>query len=406
MLYELNKLSKSELLLNDYLLEDNQNPEANILLANINYWKGHFKTAREKVAVVLNAYPNNEKALAILKDINIYSAPYLKLDADFASDNQPLEKIGYNLETGWNNSWLFSPVFQASSYSFNSNEIIYNSFWMQLSNKILFGHSGFALNLKAGIFKHPGVIDPIFTGTAAVSQKLSKSLTLSACTEKIPYQYTIKSIEMPVMQQLSNLALNLNKNNKWLGKAAYELQQFDDANKLQTAYIWALIPLLHRQSFKFKAGYAFSYANADNNAFTLSKPLSTIIAAYKSGNTVPGVYIPYFTPNNQIINSVVTSFDIMFSKNLSFTLNANIGVLAYSNIPELVLTKNQGNNYSIIKSYNKQTFLPGGIQSEIKLKLSDRLTLSGIYEYSRLSFYTINKGSMALKYAFINEKKK
>ncbi|MES2795405.1 MAG: hypothetical protein V4683_05530 [Bacteroidota bacterium] len=406
MLYELNKLPKAELVLNEYLLTDPQNPEANILLANINYWKGHLKKAREKLMIVLIPFPNNPMALAILNEINLVCTPTLKLNGDFASDSQPLERAGIQAEAGWYQSWLFSPTFQVNGNRFNSTDGNNNSLWMQLGNKIFLGYSGFSLGFKAGLFNHPAESKSLITTAISVNQKITKSIFINIGTEKIPYQYTTSSVSIPVMQQLSSLAIHLNKNDRWLAKAAYELQQFEDNNQIQTAYAWALAPILHKKYVKLKGGFVFSYANSVNNTFISINPINQIIGTNTPGDLIKGYYKPYFTPNNQIINSLLVSFEIQLSKRILITSNNNIGVFANADNPQLLFSKNQGNSYSIIKSYYKQSYSPMNFQTEIKIKLSDRLALSGLYEYNRLLFYTLSKSSVGLKYALINEKKK
>ena len=400
MLYEMNKLQRAELLLNGYVMTNPQSPEANILLAYINYWKGHFQPAREKVAVVLAAFPDNKAALAFLKDIQIVTAPYLKLGADFASDDQPLKKTSYNIEAGWYKSWLFSPVVQANTYHFNTNDSTYNTVWARLGNKISFGNTGFSLSFKAGVFDHPAAAKAIFTGGGSVTQKITKLLSLYASTEKIPYQYTSASASIPVTQQFTGFGINFNKSDKCLGMAAYELQHYDDTNKIQTMYVWALIPIIHKQHFKLKAGYAFSHANADNNTFTSSQPLNTLISTTAPGSIVAGYYNPYFTPNNQTLNSILALVEIHLSKKVSFSLDGKVGVLTSSNNPELVFTRNSGNMFGIDKSYYKQSYTPIEFQSAINIKLSDRLTFISKYEYKKLLFYSINQGTISIKYAF------
>ncbi|MGZ4048644.1 MAG: tetratricopeptide repeat protein, partial [Bacteroidia bacterium] len=225
LLFETNKLSHAELLLNNYLKSDPKNPEANILLAEINYWKGHIKTAKEKINVVLQQYPDNANALAVLQEINSSSAPYVSAGYDYASDDQPLQKATLNAKFGWYQSWLFSPLIEADAYNFTLNEGSYNSSWLQAGNKIFFGNSGFSMNFKGGLFKHPAESNVIFTGSGMIAQKISKSLSFSAGTGRMPYLYTTTSILTSVMQQLSDVAINLDKSNKWLGKAAWQLQK-------------------------------------------------------------------------------------------------------------------------------------------------------------------------------------
>lgn len=407
MLFETGRLSHSQLLLEDYKSHDPGNAEVNILLAQLYYWSGHIQTAKERIQDVLKPYPDNPTALNILKEIKNVTAPYIRMRGIYTSDDQPLQSTGAELEGGWYRSWLLSPKFQIIYNYFTLPDSVFNSLWIQLGNKISFGNSGFSLNATGGIFKHHiNDNNSRLTCNIIISQKLSNSISLEASTAERPYQYSSTSVRIPVMQKFSGIALNLNKGNKWMGRAAYEIQKFEDDNKIQTIYLWLLAPIINKNNFSLKGGYAFNHSNADRNTFTSIKSLNSIIQTTVVGGLVDGYYNPYFTPNNQTIHSLLASVGITLSDKINFTSRLNVGVLASADNPDLILNKNQNNNYSINKVYGKLSYTPIDFQNELFIHLSDQITLSGLYGYSKLLFYTVNQGAIQLKYAFIHEKKK
>ncbi|MGI8584614.1 MAG: hypothetical protein ACR2KX_20690, partial [Chitinophagaceae bacterium] len=405
MLFETGKLSHSQVLLEDYKLHDPGNAEVNILLARLNYWSGHNQIAKERIQDILKPYPDNPTALSILNEINNATAPYVKLGGIYTSDDQPLKSTGAQIEAGWYKSWILNPKLQVFYNHFTLPDSVFNSFWIQLGNKISFGNSGFALNTTAGIFKHhTDDNESRLTYNFIISQKVSNFISLEASTAERPYQYSSTSVRIPVMQKFSGVALNLNKANNWLGRAAYEIQKFEDDNKIQTVYLWVLAPIINKNNFTLKGGYAFNHSNADKNTFTSIKPLNSVVQTTAVGNPVEGYYNPYFTPNNQSIHSLLASVGIKLSDKVNFSSKLNIGVAASADNPDLTLNKNQ-TTYSINKTYTRQSYTPVDFQNELLLHLSDQITLSGLYGYTKLLFYTVNQGAIQLKYAFINEKK-
>ena len=406
MLWELKKLARAEALLTEYLLHDRQHAEANMMLAYIIYWNGQNHAAKEKLDIVLNAFPGNEEALALLKQIETATAPYIKTGGHYASDDQPLKTSGFSAEAGWYRSWLLSPVIQFNSVHAVLNNTNYNSVWVQAGNKISFKHTGLSFNFKGGVFNHPTADNTILTGAASLSLKLSNAISLNAGTERMPYQYTTTSIKIPVMQQHSVVAIHFNKNKKWLGKAAFELVGFDDNNKIKTFYVWSLLPLFDNKNVSLKAGYAFNYSNADDNVFTPTQSISAIVASTAPGSQVAGYYNPYFSPCKQTVHSMLAYAGLRFSKNVQFTSRASIGFAANALQPTLTFTKNQANNFSVEKTYANQKYTPLEFNNEISISLSDRFTTAIMHEYGSLLFYTVNRGSIHLKYAFLHDKKK
>ena len=406
MLWELNKLSKADAVLNEYLLYDGQNAEANILLAYINYWNDQIKTAKEKLDKVLTTSPGNEQALALLNEIIVATAPYVKSGGHFASDDQPLKTSGLSAEAGWYKSWLLSPIIQFNSQQAVLKNTTYNSSWLQAGNKISFKHSGLSLHLKGGIFNHPTAANTLLTGAASLSLKVSGAITLNAGTERMPYQYTSTSIQIRVMQQHSVFAIQLNKNKKWLGKAAFELEGFDDGNKIQTFYVWSLLPFLDKKNIKLKAGYSFNYSNANKNVFTPTQSMGTIIANTAPGSQLAGYYNPYFSPSNQTVHALLVYAGLQLSKNVHFTSRASVGIVASANQPQLIFAKDQGNISFVDKSYYLQKYTPHEFNNELSIRFTDRLSTAIMYEYNSLLFYTINRGSLHLKYVFLHDKKK
>ena len=400
-LFNLNKLSKARAILDDYMKTDSSNAEANIMRAYIDLWNGHMAAAKRRSLLLLKLYPGNADAEAILDKVRYYTAPYLKASAGFSSDDQPRRGEEYSFETGVYRSFLLAPVAQASIYNFHSLDSTYRSLWVRLKNTIQTG-SGFSLVFGGGIFQQASTNTSHFTGNISLSQVVAKRFSLNAGFEKLPYQYSLASLKKAVINGVTSLAVGYNKDDKWLAKAGYEQQHFEDDNNIGSSYFWLLAPMVHKNNFSLKAGYAFSFANSDQNKFINKESLSKLMGSTPLHGTVGGVYDPYFTPQNQTIHSLLASVKIGLSKNATITSRASIGVSAKADNPNLTLEKH-ANQFFIQKQYATISYTPVTWVTELQAGLSKKLFIGINYTFDQLLFYTSNQGSLQLKYLFLHE---
>lgn len=399
ILFNLNKMTKARQFLDTYVKHDSLNAEANILLSYIDFWQGHIQAAKKRSLFLLQHYPGNAEAQDILKQIRYNTSPYLKTGIDFLSDDQPRDGVNYTIEGGVYKSWFFSPVLQATIYQFNATDSIYNSSWFRIKNTIQ-GASGFSLVFGGGLFHHGAARSTHVTGSVEAAQVIAKRFSLNAGYEKKPYQYTIASLKNMVLEAVSSFSLSYNKNDKWLGKSGYESHHFKDDNKVNTFYFWLLAPLLHKNGFSLKGGYAYSYAHADKNNLIPGQPLNKIISSTALHGPVQGMYDPYFTPQNQMIHSLLASIRIGLSKTASFASRASISISATADNPGLTLEK-KANQFYIEKKYETTKYNPSTWVSELQVGLSKKFFISANYTLEHLLFYTNNQGGIQLKYLFL-----
>jgi hypothetical protein len=363
----------------------------------INLWNGKIGFAEKKATQLLQKYPGNAEAKDIISQVNNYTIPYIKTGIEIFSDDQPLKGQVYHAEAGVYKSWLFAPTAQAAYYRFNEADSSFHSTWLQVANTVQLGLKS-KVKLQGGIFQQNGNQSAL-TGGVEVSQKIARHFLVQAALEKRPYQYAISSIKNLVMENVSTISLSYNRNDKWLGKAAYELFSYKDANKIQTAYLWALAPVISRSHFSLSAGYAFRYADAMDNHFSSKKPLSEVITSGPYEN-IPGVYTPYFTPENQMVHAALLSVKISPSKKFEFSSRASIGLSGKADNPYLWLGKS-GSQLFFQKGYAEVDFMQANLVNELRVSVSDRFSVTANHSYDKLLYYRSHKGSIALKYLFL-----
>jgi hypothetical protein len=399
MMYQLNKFSKARQLLKDYLIFDSTHQETIKMLAYIDLWTGHITAAKKKAASLERLQPGNADADYILQQIADYTAPYIKLQGAAYSDDQPLQRQSFEPEAGVYKSWLFSPYIKASLYSFDADQV-YKTSWIEAGNKISLASSKTDLEFSAGYFQANNYNGEM-SWKAKLVQKISPSFSVDAATQKKPYQYTLASIKNPFLYQVTELGLNFVRKSRWLGRAAYQNQSFGDSNSVYTVYAWLLAPLLQKVKFSLKAGYAFSYADAEVNTF---KPKQTTAIPPMQNTPINGVYDPYFTPSKQTVHSLLASLDITFSRRVSFSSNLNVGVYANAYQPSYFVDRNGLGPFFINKKYDNYSYTPVTLSAELKTNLSQNFIINTIYNYNSLIFFKSHFINLQIKYLFLHAK--
>ncbi len=258
---------------------------------------------------------------------------------------------------------------------------------------------------KAGVFKTSWTNGVSLTGALEFNQKLSKAITLSGSIDRSPYFYTVRSLSTRVVQTNYTVFLGREVINSWNGKAAYNVQQFNDHNLVKSFSVWFLLPVVKSPSFKVDLGYAFYFADAKSNAYVNDKSLNEITSLYYPGYTITGVYDPYFTPQNQQIHSVLGNLTFLPARSLKFSLKSNTGLYAVMDNPYFFLNYDKGHQLALYKGYHPLKYFPLEIRTAIGWTLSKKIVLEGEYIYRKTIFFNSNSVSAGLKINFWNDKK-
>lgn len=386
----------------EVLKSDSLHAEANVMVAYMDLWSGKMKTARQRAQFILHHYPGNTDAATILQQVNEWTAPYIKAGVGFQSDDQPKKGSITGVEAGVYLSRFFSPAMEMQWSKFDVKNRKYSSVLFRGRNKFSFG--GFGLTLGAGVFHHAAANENSLTWLVQLQQKIGGALTAEAEFEKRPYQYSVASVMQPLLEHFSSLGISLNIKNKWLGRAAWQSQSFDDDNKINTVYAWLVAPVVSAKSFNLKLGYSFSSANADENRFVSAAPVEELSATTPVNSFVAGVYDPYFTPANQQVHALLGSISLPLSKHFVFNTRVGYGFSASADNPQIQLAQNMGNGYYLRKTYAPTSYTPVEWVSSLQVLASKQLSFDLEYNYQQLLFYTNQSGMLYLKYKLLHGK--
>lgn len=402
LLYNTGNITTSEKYLLNYQQTDSLHAETNLMLAHIWFWQGRFKEAAGLTKNIVKTYPDQQDALNLLNEINFIRAVYVKVNAATLSDDQPLSSQQVTVETGACRSAFFAPKLKLTSFNFQTDQQSSFNWWLQTGNTFSSGKNGLSLSLVGGLFQSTGTIN--VTGEVLLSKKIGRFVTADAMVAYKPYQLTVAAARKAVMQTVYAGSFQYNQNNKWIGKAIYEVQQFPDNNQIYTAYAWLSAPIIHKEKFLLHTGYAFAWQTTAKNKAMYKEPLPPLAVIYNNGLQVQTVYDPYFTPLNQFVNSLLLSTKIFISKKVAFSLRGSFGFLAQAEVPYYYVQFTPP-QYQLNKDFTVHQFNPAELFAGLELQPGKQFQLQFNYQYNAVLFYKLHQGSIQLNYRFYHEKK-
>ncbi|GAA4467616.1 hypothetical protein GCM10023189_51620 [Nibrella saemangeumensis] len=409
MLFELGRMKRAEDLLNDYLPHDPRHAETHMLLTYVDLWQGNSQAARNRIAQLRLWYPDNKDIETLAGTVYAQTGTTFRAGCSYRADDQPLRKVSYTLEAGRADTWWFSPVVRFRMDNFTVSTTTYTTQWLQAGNTVTLGRMGLTVQGSAGLFtaRYPGKKNGTgagdqavseLTGSLQVTQKLTPSLFLELGGDRQPYQYTIASIQTPLLPYVAQASLRLNKADAWLGKAGYEVQQFRRTGRVTTAYGWLLAPLLTTKRVDLKAGYAITYTDADRSTFVPALSLNSILTNYRPDTPIRGVYDPYFSPANQLVNALLASARLRVVKGVELSAKANAGIWASAGNAYLYLDNGPGNTVVLNRDFGTMRYHPVVLEGDLRVTCSRHISLQASYTYSSLFFYKSHQASVDLKY--------
>ena len=400
-LFEYNKLSQARVLLNKAFTQDAQNLETIRMLGYIDLWAGRIANATTKAALLEQLQPGNSYAADILQTISNYTTPVLTLNGGMFSDDQPLKRYTFDGEAAVYRSWLFAPYIGATLHQFDLGEAKLRTAWIRAGNKFYISSTKTNAEISVGAFRarerNIGT-----TYKLKLIQKISSSFSFDVSHEKKPYQYTLASIRRPFVYTLSDLGLDFNRKNRWLGRAAYQHQNFADTNSVSTVYAWLLAPVFIKKNVSIKAGYGYSNSDAKENNFRPKQ----INGTPTLGDRIEGIYDPYFTPFDQTTHSLLASVNYSFTKKVSLASNMSFGLAASAYQPYHVLEGNNLGQLFINKAYSIYNYNPVEFSTDLKAIVSRSCSINFIYQYNSLIFFKSHFVNLQIKYLFLNAKQK
>ncbi|NOY51045.1 MAG: hypothetical protein GXO88_10860 [Chlorobi bacterium] len=400
MLFDKGNYEYSQRLLDVYTSEYDSVAGAESLLGISNYYIGDFVDAERHLKKSLFIEPNDKRTREVYSEVRQIVRPWLKIDGSYMYDSQLLRQITPRIEGGFYKSHFLNLSFLLSGRNFSTDSINTTFIDFRLQNSFILPKAGFSAKVSAGLFSFTPYDQTEFTWSVSVKQKIAKWASLSAGAEKSLYTYTVASIAKPFTRNLYNFSAEWDKNNGWNIKTGYIGEFFPDSNNVQTFYAWALSPSIKFSVFELKFGYAFNYANSKENRYIAEGSLDHIVGNWVDGQSIKGVYDPYFTPKDQFSNSVLANLDIKQGKKTDIKLYASVGFYARAMNPYLYLNKKNSGKLEIRRDFYQESFTPLDMGINFNYNLSNNTVLSANYRYLQTFYFNSNDFNIGLKIFF------
>lgn len=397
ILYETKQYAKAQAVLKPLLQLAPGNVEVLTMLGIMQYQEGHLPQAAGYLRQVLVTYPTNPTATAFAEKIRVARAPYLQLYTTYRTDDQPLTWLENKLEAGSYRSALLAPSLQAVLWNTRDSlggfrqhvEVLAGNKSSLLGQKL-------TVQLQAGVFKHAARQAPAAVGSATLLYKLPKGLALEAGGSRSPYFFTIASSRAAVLYSQVYGALLFQHTKGWQGRAQATEAYFAGGNRLVGLSAWVLSRALALGPVYVKGGYSFGYNDALYNTYA---PVLSAAQAAAAGQPVAGTYGAYFTPNQQLIHSLLLNADAKAGSRCWLSLKGSVGVVAHARNPYLFLNSDQAGLF-IDKGFYTERYTPFEVKGQVSYSLAKHLGLEGGYVHTKAFFYTANQAFTNLKYSF------
>jgi tetratricopeptide (TPR) repeat protein len=404
-LTDLGEFDKAVLIFNLYLTYDSDASDAHEGLAKIAYWETNYETALNETDKVLKMQPNNASVSDLRNDIMVAKSPWLKIDLGGYQDDQPMQRISPSVESGFMVDPLANLYFGLNAPVFLIDKKTYIAPWIFAGDKMIFARAGSELNINAGIIELP---TSKFSGTGDLQlhKTFAKHLVLSVQAAHQPYLNTRSNMDNPIMQLHYSFATEWNDPKSWQGRASFDVNHFyTEGNFIYTASAWVMTPPLVLSVFDFRAGYGYNYSTSKESRFVSTKSVSEIVADWETDTEIPGVYNPYFTPNQQSVHSAILAIVIHPVKSFSFGGKVNAGFYSKTDNPYLYLDKDAEENIVIERGFSRMFFHPVEANAYINARLCPTTNIKLEYIFMRTNFYTSNYVGLTINISFCNEKK-
>lgn len=372
------------------------------LYAQLSYWEGNYKKASIYLEKALDRDNGKPEWYSLRDQLDIARAPKVSLYSSYITDNQPLTAVVSTLRFEKYFSRLLSLYINCDEYHFLQDKVS-DAPWITIGDKLFFPKAGLQINAGGGVFKFPVKNETGWSGHLGVTKKISQQFNLELTGDHVPYFDSKTSIDTNITATKLSAILNWHKRS-WIGQAAFMTSLYDSNVYVYTAYGWIMAPIATFSFGQLLMGYSASYSNSNVNSYIPVNSLNEIVANFTPNQSIAGIYSPYFTPNNQIINSALLSLNMTLSKHVSILISGDIGYGTINN-PYLFLDKNSAGTLFINKGYSMESFVPADATVGFNYHIDKTWLIQAKYVYRNTYFFTSNYGSLGIEKNFLHRKK-
>lgn len=399
---------RAKKLLIKYLSFDDMNTEAITSMARISYWQCDYNNALSELKKIQPVEIHSKEITSFKQEIQIAKSPWISIKESYLSDDQPLQGLTSELQGGIYLHPLSSLHFLMQVPVFITGNETSQAYRVQVGNKSVIGKAKMEIEAGLGLVKFPVKRAITWTGNLAIDKVFIRHLKISFMAGRNPYFYTLSSIDKRIVDNHGSLKLGWNDLNSWNGEASYDVHQFPlDNNYLNGFSAWGFAPPIKFSVVELRFGYSYNYSTSQKNHFAPEQSLSDILANWDPSAQIKGIYIPYFTPQDQSVHSILAGIGISPGKIVKLNINAGFGFYATAQIPYIFLDSNK--TVSAIEFKNdfvREHFFPVQVNAALSVAASGTVRLRVEYSYNKTYYFNSHYAGIGLTINFWNGRKK
>ncbi len=397
MLFNYKHYKEAEKLLVEYTSANPDSDNAQILLGKIYYYNHQFSDAYTHLQKAVRINPNDKNTAHLYQEVYRIISPQLYIGGGYRVDEQPMNTYGPEVKFSRYRSNMLD-------YGISGNFLLYSDIptsnsisSLLLSNSFSFPKSNIQVRLSAGAYysKLGSKFDwntgsnADWGGTIELIKKFKKPFQINIKAERKNYDYTVGSAGSLLMISHYTLNMLIGKQSGWNGMVGVQSNFFPDDNNVNSYYLWFLSRPLTFSNISMSFGYAFNYSNSKYDRFTSVNSYSQIINNNNYDN-IEGVYNPYYTPINQMSNSILANIIYHFGSKSKLSGHASVGVFSTIDAPYLYLDNDEMGKTNLVTGYSNQNYIPLDLGLSLRSALSDKVELDISYTYLSTYYFTSN----------------
>jgi tetratricopeptide (TPR) repeat protein len=394
MLVETNAWAAAETVLAPLQDREETRARATALLGTIAYWRGDWSGAKRLFTAALAANPDQPDIAANLRQIQLATSPWLRLSSSLRHDDQPLDRLGFGLETGWFATPLLYMTLRLEPSTFRLPDAASRRLWSAeaaIAGK--FPRARLEVEGGGGVVRRDVSNTTEWRGRATMGIRLTPALTVRARAERAPYLHTLSSLDNPTTTDMVATHLGVDHRG-WLGEAGMQVERFPDSNRITGQYGWLLAPIRRAGRAQLQGGYAFERRNSDESRFTVVPATPMFLLPDPRFMTR---YVPYYTPLNLVSHSAAAALLVRAGSRVTLHVGGSYALHAAEDAPAFQI---EAGSLHMVTS--RREFSPWKADTSLAVSLGRGATLSFAGEGGRTAFYEWAAADVHLTYRFVS----
>lgn len=400
LLFDMNKLDQSKKWLEAYSQEVKNNAKAEALLGKLYYWDKNFNSSFLHLQRARELDPINEEIKELYEKVYRLCSHQFSINPKLRDDTQPMLMLGTNFTYA---------KYISSAFDIKVSNDIFNYTQIPQGNRItsLFIGNTFHINkinaellIEGGGYNWKSDTINKWRAKIAWKQKISRNIYSQVLAERKLYDFTVASIETPTIMNQLKWFIAYEKTGGWTGQLGVQYQYFEDNNIIKAYYLWVLSRPILLKKMDLSFGLSSNFMDSEIDHFKPKKTINEIQQGNQRNKNIDGVYDPYFTPLQQLVNSILGNINYHFSSKTHLNIRGSFGIFSTAEVASFSIETNSAGEDEFVKTYSTTHYKPFEFQISFHNSFSKKFELELSYGHERTYYYDSNQFNLGFNFYF------